>query len=83
MLSNNLAVKRCFVPLFRNGTLPPRVDVKFNILPAGNASGVRVLSPSQHSGGELEGCLSTAISGIQFPPTVGNGTSITYPFILQ
>lgn len=83
ILSNNLAVKRCFVPLFRNGTLPPRVEVKFNILPAGNASGIRIVSPSQHSGGDLETCLASVISGIRFPPTNGNGTSITYPFILQ
>jgi hypothetical protein len=83
MLSNNIEIKKCFVPLFRAGALPPRVDVRFNILPAGNASGMQVVSPSQHSGSELERCLSGAIGGIQFPPTTGNGTSINYPFILQ
>ncbi|MBX2799633.1 MAG: zinc-ribbon domain-containing protein [Myxococcales bacterium] len=84
MLSNNMSVKRCFVPLYRAGALPPRVNVKFNILPEGTASGISVLTPEEHANGsELETCLRVAIASIKFPPTNGNGTSITYPFILQ
>ncbi|MEQ1570135.1 MAG: AgmX/PglI C-terminal domain-containing protein, partial [Myxococcota bacterium] len=82
MLSNNLEVKKCFVPLFKAGTLPPRVDLKFNIMPSGSASNGQILQ-SQYKGGELEGCLVRAVSGITFPPTSGTGTSITYPFVLQ
>lgn len=84
MLSNNLAVKRCFVPLYRAGTLPAKVEVQFNILPAGSAANAQILSPSEHTGGsDLEVCLAGAIGGIQFPQTSGKGTLITYPFILQ
>ena len=82
MLSNNLAVKKCFVPLFKAGTLPPRVDLKFNIMPAGNATTIQILQ-TQYRGTELEGCLAAAVGDITFPPTTGAGTSITYPFVLQ
>jgi hypothetical protein len=82
MLSNNIDIKRCFVPLFKAGALPPRVDVKFQIAPSGGANGVSVVQ-AQYKGTELERCLASAIAGIQFPPTNGSGTSITYPFVLQ
>ncbi len=83
MLSNNIEVKKCFVPLFQARALPPRVDVKINIMPAGNATGVQIVKPTQQVGSELDRCLSSAISRIQVPPTTGPGTSIVYPFILQ
>jgi predicted Zn finger-like uncharacterized protein len=82
MLSTNLEIKKCFVPLLKSGALPPRVDLKFNIMPAGNATGAKVLQ-SQFSGTDFEGCLQRAIGTITFPPTTGSGTSITYPFVLQ
>jgi hypothetical protein len=82
MLSSNLEVKRCFVPLVQTGQAPPRVDLKFDIQPSGTASGARVVQ-SEFRGSELEGCLARTVAGIKFPPTSGNGTSITYPFILQ
>lgn len=83
LLSRNLTVKSCFVPLFRNGTLPPRVEVEFNIKPEGSASGLRILSPEKHKGGALETCLASAIAEVPFPETQGNGTSIVYPFKLR
>lgn len=82
MLSNNLEVKKCFVPLLKAGSLPPRVDLKFNILPSGTATNAQVLQ-SQFRGSEFEGCLVRAVGAIKFPQTTGSGTSITYPFVLQ
>jgi len=82
MLSSNVEVKRCFVPLLQAGQLPPRVDLKFDIQPSGTASGARVVQ-AEYKGSELEGCLARTVGGIKFPPSSGNGTSITYPFILQ
>lgn len=83
MLSNNLEVKKCFVPMFRAGTLPPRVDVKFTIQPPGNATSIGVHSPPTLKSSELERCLQSAISRISFPPTSGSGTNTTYPFVLK
>lgn len=83
ILSNNIDVKKCFVPMFQARTLPPRVDVGFTILPAGNATKVGLRSPPTLRGSELERCLQGAISRVSFPPTTGNGTAIVYPFILQ
>jgi hypothetical protein len=82
MLSSNVDVKRCFVPLLQAGNLPPRVDVRFDILPSGSAAQVRVVQSDQQ-GTELEACLARTIGGIAFPATSGKGTTITYPFILQ
>ncbi|HHO51887.1 MAG TPA: hypothetical protein ENK18_13655 [Deltaproteobacteria bacterium] len=83
LLSHNLTVKRCFVPLFRNGTLPPRVEVEFNISPEGQASELQILSPEAHQGEALEACLAESIAAVPFPETQGNGTSIVYPFKLR
>jgi len=83
MLSNNLDVKKCFVPMFRAGTLPPRVDVKFTIQPGGNATSIFIRSPPTLKSSELERCLQGAIARISFPPTTGGGTNTTYPFVLQ
>ena len=80
---NNLGVKKCFVPMFQARTLPPRVDVGFTILPAGNATKIALKSPPTLRGSELERCLQSVISRVSFPPTTGNGTVTTYPFILQ
>ncbi len=82
MLSSNVEVKRCFVPLLQAGQLPPRVDLKFDIQPSGTATGARVVQ-SEYRGSDLEGCLAKTVGAIKFPPSSGNGTSITYPFILQ
>jgi len=82
MLSSNVEVKRCFVPLLQANRLPPRVDLKFDIQPSGTASGARVVQ-AEYKGSDLEGCLARSVGAIKFPPTSGNGTSITYPFILQ
>lgn len=83
ILSNNIDVKKCFVPMFQAGTLPPRVDVGFTILPAGNATKIALRSPPTLRGSALERCLQTVISRVSFPPTTGNGTVTVYPFILQ
>jgi hypothetical protein len=82
MVKNNIEVKKCFVPLFKAGSLPPRVDAKFSITPPGQATSVTILQ-QQYRGTELEACLARAIGTIRFPATSGQGTSITYPFILQ
>ncbi len=83
MLSNNLEVKKCFVPMFRAGTLPGRVDVKFTIQAPGNATGIFIRSPPTLKSSELERCLQAAIARISFPPTSGSGTNTTYPFVLK
>ncbi|MEZ4239105.1 MAG: AgmX/PglI C-terminal domain-containing protein [Myxococcota bacterium] len=82
MLSNNLEIKRCFVPLLQAGDKPSRVDVRFNILPAGSATNAQVTQEA-YRGSDFEACLARAISAIKFPSTSGSGTSITYPFVLQ
>jgi predicted Zn finger-like uncharacterized protein len=81
IVSNNIEVKRCFVPLFQSGALPPRVDASFQISPAGKASGV-TLAQAQYRGSQLESCLARAIGSLQFPPAQ-QGTALSYPFILQ
>ncbi|MCA9493434.1 MAG: protein kinase, partial [Myxococcales bacterium] len=81
MVSNNIEVKKCFVPLFKAGALPPRVDAKFTISPAGQASGVTLLQ-QPYRGTELEACLGRAIATIRFP-AASKGTAITYPFVMQ
>lgn len=81
IVSNNLEVKRCFVPLFQSGALPPRVDASFTIDPSGRAGGV-ILTQPQYRGSQLESCLSRAIGGLQFPPAA-LPTPVNYPFILQ
>ena len=82
MLSSNVAVKRCFVPLLKAGALPPRVDVRFTLSSAGKASGVGV-TQSEYVGSDLERCLAAAVAGIAFPPTTGSGQNIVYPFVLK
>ncbi|MCB9683460.1 MAG: zinc-ribbon domain-containing protein [Alphaproteobacteria bacterium] len=81
MVSNNIEVKKCFVPLFKAGALPPRVDAKFTISPGGQATGVTLLQ-QQYRGTELEACLGRAIASIRFP-AASKGTAITYPFVMQ
>ncbi len=83
ILTNNIEVKKCFVPMYQARTLPPRVDLGFTILPAGNATKISLRSPTTLRGSELERCLQSAISRVSFPPTSGNGTVTVYPFILQ
>jgi predicted Zn finger-like uncharacterized protein len=82
MLSSNLDVKRCFYAQLQVGNLPPRVDVRFDILASGAAANVRVVQADQQ-GTDLESCLARTIGSIAFPATSGKGTTITYPFILQ
>jgi hypothetical protein len=82
MLSSNVNVKRCFVPLLKAGALPPRVDVRFALSAAGKASGVGVMQP-EYAGTDLDRCLAGAIAGISFPPTSGSGQNIVYPFVLR
>lgn len=81
IVSNNIEVKRCFVPLFQSGSMPPRVDASFQISPQGKASSV-VLAQPQYRGSQLESCLARAIGGLQFPPAQ-QATALSYPFILQ
>ena len=57
--------------MFQARTLPPRVDVGFTILPAGNATKIALRSPPTLRGSELERCLQSAISRVSFPPTTG------------
>lgn len=83
LLRNNWGVKQCFVPLHRAGKLPRRVEVKFNILPDGTATGIQIESPVEHRESPLQKCMADAIPAITFPETSGKGTTITYPFILQ
>ena len=82
ILSNNINVKKCFVPLLQAGSLPPRVDVNFTLQPTGKASEVKIVQ-SQWSGGDFEGCMRGAIGGVGFPPFSGAPQRITYPFVLR
>lgn len=82
MLSSNVNVKRCFVPLLKAGQLPSRVDVKFALSAAGKASGIGITQP-EFAGSDLDRCLAGAVAGIAFPPTSGSGQNIVYPFVLK
>ncbi len=82
MLSNNVGVKKCFVPLLKAGTLPSRVDVRFALTNGGKASGLTVSQP-ELKGTDLERCLGGAVAGIPFPATSGSGQNIVYPFVLK
>ncbi len=83
LVENNLGVKRCFVPMFRTNTLPPRVDVAFTISPGGKASEISVAAPERFVGTELEECLVKAIGDLEFPKSTGKGTSFVYPLIIR
>ena len=82
MLYNNLGVKKCFVPLFKSGNVPPRVDIRFTIQPSGAVSAASV-NQSQLQGGEFEGCMRTAVMGVQFPSFDGSPQTLTFPFVLN
>ncbi|MEZ4321277.1 MAG: AgmX/PglI C-terminal domain-containing protein [Myxococcota bacterium] len=83
MLRTNLEVKKCFYEVLQTtGQLPPRVDVKFNLMPTGSVTGVSVQQP-EFAGSRLEVCLGSAIRSVEFPPSSGNGQKIVYPFVLQ
>ena len=83
LLRNNLDVKRCFFSYMQaNGQLPSRVDVRFTLQPTGRATGIGV-TQGQFAGTELDSCLGTAIGQIEFPPSSGGASRITYPYIFQ
>jgi hypothetical protein len=82
LLRNNIAVKRCFVPLAQAGALPKRVDVRFTLAATGKASGVSIGTPSELAGSDFERCMGAAISSIEFPAG-GPSQKFTYPFQLQ
>ena len=83
LLRNNLEVKRCFFSYMQsNGELPSRVDVRFTLQPTGRATGIGV-TQGEFAGSSLDGCLATAIGGIEFPESSGSASRITYPYIFQ
>lgn len=82
LLSHNIGVKRCFVPLLNLGRLPSRVDVSFTLSSNGNAFNLGVIQP-EFVGSKLERCLGVAVAAIAFPPTSGSGQNIVYPFVLK
>lgn len=82
ILRNNMDVKRCFFTVYQStGSLPPRVDVKFQLQASGSVTGVSV-KQTEWNGTDLERCLQTAVTAIAFPPAQ-KGQAMTYPFILQ
>jgi hypothetical protein len=90
LLSNNVEIRECFIPVFgllqlvspRREPSRSQVTVHISIPRDGVATEVSVLEP-RWKGSELERCLGDAVRAIQFPPTTGQGTSLTYPFVLQ
>jgi hypothetical protein len=82
ILWNNRNVKACFVPLITGGSKPPRIDLKFDLLPSGAASNITVVQPG-YQGSTFEKCMASAVGGIQFPASSGAGQRITFPFVLQ
>ncbi len=82
-LRNNIDVKKCFFGHMQsNGALPKRVDVRFTLEPSGKVSRAAI-TQAQFAGSSLDSCLSKAIKKIQFPPTSGAATKITFPFIFE
>ncbi len=82
ILQNNRGIKRCFVPLIQSGNIPPRVDVRFDLMPTGQASNASIVQGSL-SGTSFEQCMAGAVMAIQFPESSGSGQRITFPFVLQ
>ena len=82
MLYNNLGVKKCFVPLFKTNSVPPRVDVRFTIEPTGAVSSATVQQGALQ-GGEFESCMRSAVMQISFPPFSGTAQPLTFPFVLN
>jgi outer membrane biosynthesis protein TonB len=58
------------------------VDVSFVIEPTGKVSSAGV-SQAEFAGSTLDGCLSSTIRALQFPPISGGAQKINYPFNLQ
>ncbi len=82
LLRNNIAVKRCFVPLAQAGAMPKRVDVRFTLATTGKATGIAIVVPTDLGGSDFERCMAAAIAGIEFPAG-GPSQKVTYPFQLQ
>lgn len=83
LVENNLAVKRCFMEMFLDNKLPPRVDVGFTVSPEGKASRIGVQHPGRFVGSGLDRCLQKAVATIEFPKSAGKGTTFVYPLVIR
>ena len=78
-LNNSVGVKRCFVPLFKAGTMPSRVDVRLTIEPNGSVSAARVERPTD-LGNDFNACIAGAIFATSYPPFNGSAQTLIFPF---
>ena len=69
------------MPLFKAGTMPSRVDMKIVIQPTGAVSEATVTAPAT-LGGEFNGCMSSAVRAVAFPPFNGPPQTTNFPFQL-
>ena len=80
---NSEGIKACFATAAAKGHLPPRVELRFRILPFGRATELSVTQTGPENEA-LVPCLQEAVRGLVFPASLGTeGTLVTYPFILQ
>jgi len=76
IVGSNAAVKGCFdQEQARGGSLAGRIWLKFVVHPDGHVSGARVITP-EYAGGDLERCLSSQVSRLEFPRFRGDDTRV-------
>jgi len=62
-------------------TLPPKLIVKFVIVPSGNTSAAEMASP-ELKGTSVDGCVVSAIKGMKFPEYQSGNIPVTFPITI-
>jgi hypothetical protein len=80
MMKSNKGVKLCYIKEQKaSGELPNNVKVKMTVQPSGSVSAAKIPS-GDWKDTDFDGCLSSAVKGIAFPPFEGDPLSLTYAF---
>lgn len=75
--------RSCYIKeVSKNPTLAGRITVEFSISEQGNVNGAKILD-SQLRNPVVEKCVLQHLQGIEFDPSVGGTSVITYPFIFS
>ena len=62
-------------------TLPPKLFVKFVIVPSGNTSAQEMASP-ELKGTSVDGCVVTVIRAMKFPEYQAGNIPVTFPITI-
>lgn len=82
-LSHEEGVKECMGKIFvKLAEAPSKVEMHFRVLPDGRTADFSVTQTGPAAPG-LETCLGKVILGLRFPATLGEGTEIQYPMLIN